>query len=255
MQLTAYVTPEDAGTVYWSSEDPRVATVSSDGLVTAVSEGMVAITAEVAGLEATCLVTVVKKNFNNGHEFVDMGLSVKWATMNVGANAPEDYGEYFAWGETTPKSRYAWDTYKWGNGDYKELTKYNDRDNRGTVDNKYTLDLSDDAANVNWEGTWRMPTNEEWEELINQCTWVWTTQNGVDGYKVTAPNGGSIFLPAAGYVNYGTHSSVGTAGFYWSSSLNSLNSPMGDYVLFNSTYDRLSADWRYTGNSVRAVCP
>ena len=252
VQLTAYVTPEDAGTVYWSSDDSRVATVSSDGLVTAVSEGMVAITAEVAGLEATCLVTVVKKNFNNGHEFVDMGLSVKWATMNVGANAPEDYGEYFAWGETTPKSRYAWDTYRFGA--VGSFTKYNDNPDRGTVDNKFTLDLSDDAAYANWNSTWRMPTNEEWEELINQCTWVWTTQNGVDGYKVTATNGGSIFLPAAGYVNYGKHSSVGTGGFYWSSSRNSLNSPMGDYVSFG-TSKRMDSNWRYIGGSVRAVCP
>ncbi len=254
VQLTANVVPEDAGKVYWKSNTPGVARVSSDGLVTAVSEGTATITAEVAGIQATCNVMVIKKSFNNGHEFVDMGLSVKWATMNVGANAPEDYGDYFAWGETTPKSRYAWDTYKWCNGDYKQLTKYNDRDNRGTVDNKSTLDLSDDAAYANWGSTWRMPTYTDWEELVNQCTWKRTTQNGVSGYKVIASNGSSIFLPAANLINYSTPDPRGL-GFYWSNSLDSTTSYNGAIVLFSSTDASLDSFYRYVGIPVRPVCP
>ena len=240
--------------MYWKSNTPGVARVSSDGLVTTVSEGTATITAEVAGIQATCNVTVIKKSFNNGHEFVDMGLSVKWATMNVGANAPEEYGDYFAWGETTPKSRYAWDTYKWCNGDYKELTKYNDRDNRGTVDNKYTLDLSDDAAYANWGSTWRMPTYTDWEELVNQCTWKRTTQNGVSGYTVTASNGSAIFLPAASLINYSRPDDRGL-GLYWSNSLDSTTSYNGAIVLFTSTDVLFDSFYRYVGIPVRAVCP
>jgi hypothetical protein len=134
------------------------------------------------------------------HEYVDLGLSVKWATCNVGATKPEEYGDYFAWGETTPKDAYDWSTYKWCNGGPSTQTKYCTNSSYGTVDNKTTLDLSDDAACANWGGSWRMPTRAEQDELRNNCTWTWTTQNGVNGYKVTGTNGNSIFLPAAGYL-------------------------------------------------------
>ncbi|MBQ5370375.1 MAG: T9SS C-terminal target domain-containing protein, partial [Bacteroidaceae bacterium] len=121
----------------------------------------------------------------DGHEYVDLGLSVKWATCNVGADSPEDYGDYFAWGETSPKSTYDWSTYKWCKGAYDNLTKYNTNSGFGTVDNKNQLDLSDDAARANWGGSWRMPTDEEFIELGEKCSWKRTTQNGVKGYKVT----------------------------------------------------------------------
>ena len=127
----------------------------------------------------------------NGHEYVDLGLSVKWATCNVGAVSPEDYGDYFAWGETEPKDFYAWSTYKWCNGSYDTLTKYCTDSKYGTVDNKTVLDLEDDAAHVNWGGDWRMPTKAEQDELYNNCTWEWTTQNGVNGYKVTSKINGN----------------------------------------------------------------
>ena len=195
---------------------------------------------------------------HNGHEWVDLGLSVKWATCNVGADFPEDYGDYFAWGETSPQSYYEWETYKYSRSSYYNLTKYcNDSDYgyNGYTDNKTTLDLIDDAARVNWGGSWRMPTRAEQEELIEKCTWTWTTLNGVKGYKVTSKsNGNSIFLPAAGY-RYGTDViNAGSRGCYWSSSLNS-SYPNGAYNLyFYSGYVRCTNNSRYYGHTVRAVC-
>ena len=144
-------------------------------------------------------------------EAVDLGLSVKWATFNVGATSPEDYGDYFAWGETEPKETYSWATYKWGTS--SNLTKYN------TTDGKTTLDLEDDAAKVLWGGYWRMPSKEEVDELTQQCTWIWTTHNNVNGYKVTGPNGNSIFLPVAGYKGAGPTYPAGEDGLYWTSTL------------------------------------
>ena len=140
-------------------------------------------------------------------EAVDLGLSVKWATFNVGATSPEDYGDYFAWGETEPKEIYSWATYKWGTS--SNQTKYN------TTDGKTILDLDDDAAYVNWGGNWRMPSKEEVDELTQQCNWIWTTHNNVNGYKVTGPNGNSIFLPAAGYKGAGPTYPAGEDGLYW----------------------------------------
>ena len=193
----------------------------------------------------------------NGHEYVDLGLSVKWATCNVGATTPEGYGDYFAWGETEPKTTYDLSTYKYCNGSYDTMTKYCVESNYGTVDNKTTLELTDDVARVNWGGKWRMPTQAEQVELKNtsNCTWTWTTQNGVNGYKVTSKkNGNSIFLPAAGlrddsYLNY-----AGSRGFYWLSSLSTYYSYQAYRVCFDSSY----MDWvsciRSVGFSVRAVC-
>lgn len=195
----------------------------------------------------------------NGYEYVDLGLSVKWATCNVGATKPEDYGDYFAWGETQPKSTYNWSTYKWCNGSYNTLTKYCTNSDYGTYDGKSTLELADDAARAKWGGSWRMPTKEEQDELCDNCTWEWTTQNGVKGYKVTSKKKGytknSIFLPAAGYRDGSSLSSVGSDGYYWSSSL-STNYP--DAVLclyFNSSNVCWSSSIRDEGRSVRPVCP
>ena len=162
----------------------------------------------------------------NGYEYVDLGLSVKWATCNVGATKPEEYGDYFAWGEVEPKDYYDWSTYKWCNGSQYSLTKYCDNFYHGYndfTDYKTTLDLSDDAANYNWGGAWRMPTTEEQQELIDNCTWTWTTQNGVRGYKVTSKKSGytnkSIFLPAAGCRYESSLHGAGDRVNYWSSSL------------------------------------
>ena len=192
----------------------------------------------------------------NGHEYVDLGLSVKWATCNVGASYPEDYGDYFAWGETTTKSTYNWSTYKHCNNSKYVLKKYNTFGDYGVVDNKTILELSDDAAHVNMGGEWRMPTETEWAELREQCTWTWSTQDGINGYKVISNiNGNSIFFPTAGCSN---NIDVGIAGYYWSIKLYTTY-----YQTYNAYYYHLSSsqsagvnhDERYKGMSIRAICP
>lgn len=152
------------------------------------------------------------------YEAVDLGLSVKWATCNVGASSPEEIGDYFAWGETEPKSRYREFTYKWGE-DY--MTKYCTDSGHGTVDNLVTLLPSDDAATVNWGNDWRMPTFDEIKELFSEkCIIDWTEMNNIKGVKIIGPNGNSIFLPAASILwdNEIYDVSEG-ACCYWSSSL------------------------------------
>ena len=195
-------------------------------------------------------------NTENGHAYVDLGLSVKWATMNVGASKSEDYGDYFAWGEIAPKEEYNWSTYKWCNGSSSSLTKYNYNSSLGFVDNKTQLELSDDAARANWGGKWRMPTDAELTELREQCTWTWTTENGINGYKVTSRiNGKSIFLPAAGNRTGPLLGSVGD-GYYWSSSISTEGSPVGAYYLYflSGSVNRYDGSRDY-GQSVRPVCP
>ena len=192
----------------------------------------------------------------NGHEWVDLGLpsGTKWATCNVGATKPEEYGNYYAWGETETKTTYNWSTYKWCNGSAETQTKYCTNSDYGTVDNKTVLDLEDDAARANWGGAWRMPTDAEWTELRENCTWTWTTKNGVNGYEVKSEaNGNSIFLPAAGYRGYDDLGSAGSLGVYWSSSL-STDYPYyaWDVYFYSGSVSRSGSD-RYCGRSVRPV--
>ena len=188
-------------------------------------------------------------------EAIDLGLSVKWASYNVGATAPEEYGGYYAWGETEEKSDYDWDTYKYCNGTYDSMTKYCTSSSYGTVDNKTTLEASDDVASVKWGGSWRMPTLSEQQELRNNCTWTWTTLNGVKGYRVTGPNGNSIFLPAACY-RVGTEViGQGFYGDYWSSSLDGSYSDGAYFLYFFSIYYDWSDTYRCNGCTVRPVCP
>ena len=193
----------------------------------------------------------------NGKGYVDLGLSVKWATCNVGADSPEEYGDYFAWGETEPKTTYEWSTYKYCNGSSTIMTKYCVDSYYGTVDYKRTLLLSDDAAHVNWGGNWRMPTDAELYELGNtsNCTWTWTVQNGVKGYKVTSKkNGNSIFLPAVGFRNGDYLIFAGDAGNFWSSSLSTGNGGHAyGLSFFSNNVDRYG-NYRCRGQSVRAVC-
>ena len=193
----------------------------------------------------------------NGHEYVDLGLpsGTKWATCNVGASKPEEYGNYYAWGETTPKDYYDWSTYKWCNGSYDTQTKYNTSSSSGTVDNKTVLELADDAARANWGGAWRMPTDAEWTELRENCTWTWITKNGVNGYEVKSKiNGNSIFLPAAGYRSIDDLDDAGSNGYYWSSSLHTDNDPYAAWgVAFDSDDVGRSSYGRCDGQSVRPV--
>ncbi len=225
-------------------------------------------------------------NMENGHEYVDLGLpsGLKWATMNVGATTPEDYGDYFAWGETEPyytaghsqdspcsswktgKTGYNWASYKWcSNGEWSRMTKYTYADGQTdgiwysngifVGDNITTLELADDAAHVNWGGSWRMPTKAELDELRTNCTWTWTTQNGVGGYKVSSKtNSNSIFLPTAGCRTGRYLDRAGSSGDYWSSSLHESYSYGAYCLFFGSSY----IDWNYGrnyGRTVRAVCP
>ena len=182
-----------------------------------------------------------EKTIKDGHEYVDLGLpsGLKWATCNVGASKPEDFGNYYAWGETSTKTEYM-------------------EDNSKTY-GKSMLDIAGnsnyDAARANWGGTWRMPTKSEMQELINKCNWEWTTHNGVKGYKVTGPNGNSIFLPAAGIRLGSSVDDAGSFGSYWSSTPNEDITDEAYYVLpFNS--DEYCMDYCYysnVGGSVRPV--
>ena len=173
-----------------------------------------------------------------GYEWVDLGLpsGLKWATCNVGASNPGDYGNYYAWGETSTKSSYTegncstWDQ--------------NISDIAGT---------SRDAARRNWGGSWRMPREAEIDELRNNCTWTWTTQIGNNGYKVTGPNGNSIFLPATGYCHGACSSLVGSWGKYWSSTPYKSSTQEAYHLIFDSTRHYRGWDNRYYGKSVRPV--
>lgn len=189
---------------------------------------------------------------------VDLGLpsGTLWADRNIGADSPEDYGDYFAWGETEPKDYYDWITYKWCNGDFDQLTKYctdSQYGYNGFADGKTTLEPSDDAATANWGEKWCMPTYDQLSELKSYCTWAWTTQNGVKGYKVTGPNGNSIFLPAAGYRYDSELSYAGSRGSYCSSSLDEYFPDGSCCLCFYSGSHSLNGNRRNTGRAVRAV--
>ncbi len=199
-------------------------------------------------------------NVANSHEYVDLGLpsGILWATCNVGATSPEDYGDFYAWGETQPKEKYDWlveGDYKWGIDDSASpnygMVKYN------STDGKTILDSSDDAATANWGGEWRMPTREECQELLTNCTWQWTTLKGVNGYKVSSNvegNSNYIFLPAAGRSHATELIGVGSDGNYWSSSLEE-QSPdcAGDLCFYPDEY-YWNGHSRCLGQSVRPVC-
>jgi len=188
---------------------------------------------------------------------VDLGLpsGTLWADRNVGAALPEDYGDYFAWGETTTKSNYAWATLKYcEDSDGNKFSKYNTQSKYGNVDNKTTLEKSDDAATANWGSGWCMPTQQQFQELKDNCTWTWTTRNGKNGYEVKGKNGNSIFLPAAGYrLGTGLYG-AGSSGNYWSSSLATDYPSRRRFLHFGSGYVNLDG-WsgRRYGQSVRPV--
>ena len=188
---------------------------------------------------------------------VDLGLSVYWASSNLSATGlcknPEDYGDHYAWGETEPKGKYDWSTYKWCSGQATSLTKYNSDSDWGTVDNKKVLEANDDAAHVALGGNWRMPTYEEWTELVKNCTWTWTTLNGVNGYEVKAANGNSIFLPAAGWREYSNLNYAGNSGSYWTSSLSEVHRGYACYVYISPSGTFLSDSARLEGLSIRPV--
>lgn len=184
-----------------------------------------------------------------------------WAQSNLSTSglcaSPEDYGDYYAWGETEPKENYSWSTYKWCNGSSSTLTKYNNSSSYGTVDNKMVLESSDDVASVKLGGKWRMPTDAEWTELRTKCKWTWTDNyngTGVAGRIVSATNGNSIFLPAAGYRHETSLDNAGSVGIYWSASLFYTDLPFNAWnVGFWPVYVDRSCSSRCDGRSVRPV--
>ena len=186
--------------------------------------------------------------------WVDLGLpsGTLWATCNIGATTPEEYGDYFAWGETETKEIYDWSTYKYCNGSGFALTKYCCNDsygNDGFVDSLCYLEYSDDVAKVNLGVGWRMPTAAEQFELEDNCRWTWTEQNGVAGYLATGPNGNNIFLPAAG----GSCREAGVWCCYWSSKCFSFQSDIGIFLSLTE-YDRtMEGSSRSIGLPVRPV--
>lgn len=186
----------------------------------------------------------------NGHEYVDLGLpsGLKWATCNVGADTPEDYGDYFAWGETSSKAEYTYE-----NSITYGLTR-SELQSQGYIDGSGNLTPLHDAATANWGGSWRMPTKEEMQELVDHCEWEWTEVNGVNGSRVIGPNGSYIFLPAAGR-RHGTSLDYGGGyGYYWSST------PFDDYddyyayrLYFYNGYENVNDYSRYLGLTVRPI--
>ena len=190
-------------------------------------------------------------------EYVDLGLpsGVKWATFNVGATKPEEYGDYFAWGETEPKELYDWSTYKWCDGSYNTLTKYNTDSEYGVVDNKKILESSDDAAYVNWGGNWRMPSVDEWNELLSHCSLKWEERNGVSGVAlVSMQNGNSLFLPAAGVYHYDNGLvNLNVEGWYRTNSLDKSRGTISLGFSYTGSLDWYAND-RCFGQPVRPVC-
>lgn len=183
----------------------------------------------------------VNPNIKSDVNAVDLGLSVKWAPYNVGANSPEEFGSYFAWGETEEKEDYSRSTYLYYQNDsYINI----DSDISGT---------SYDAAVCQWGGGWRMPTMEELEELCNKCTWSWSSINGTSGYKVSGPNGNSIFLPAAGYRYKTTVYNSGTIGYYWTGTLGDSSDRAHGLIHSNKNSRELYQGLRYNGHVIRPV--
>ncbi len=229
-----------------ATANPDVADLNGDGLI------------DVSDVTALIKRVLVGYWSDGQHEYVDLGLpsGTLWATCNVGASRPEEYGDYFAWGETTPKEVYKQGTYTWCRGTSDSMTKYCTQSNygyNGFTDGKTELDPEDDAAYVNWGPSWRMPSMEQLWELVDQCTWTWTTRNGVDGQLVTGPNGNTIFLPAAGFRWDSSVDSSGTWGDYWSRTLYESKSSDANYLYFNLGSVNMGGCGRFYGFSVRAV--
>ena len=219
---------------------------------------------EVEGLSGTGIVFKVVPSFalsgyENGYEWVDLGLSVKWASCNLGAKTPEHNGDYYAWGETETKSDY---NYTCSNLKYctdssrnhcfsKYVPSHKSRywSGSGIPDNKSVLDPQDDAAHVKLGGSWRMPTDSEWTELRKKCKWTWTGR----GYKVNGPSGKSIFLPVARYIDGESRDYARFKGYYWSSSLDTGSPYFAWHVFFDSYGVDRDYSPRYIGQSIRPV--
>ena len=202
-----------------------------------------------------------KENTHNGYEYVDLGLSVKWATMNVGAVNSEDYGDYFAWGEIDSKDDYNFISYKWTQetSSSQQFNKYNTNPGYGVVDGKIELEIIDDVANAKWGGNWRMPTQKEFEELCNTDNCIWSIYVVLEKefYKVTSKiNGNSILFPIAGYKSFNAIYSKDYDGNYWSKTLyKTAPDEAVKLRLSSNNHAYISEEHRVYGLSVRPVLP
>lgn len=190
------------------------------------------------------------------HDYVDLGLKsgLKWASCNVGASLPEEYGGHYSWGEKEEKDNYDWTTYSLCNGDNYHLTKYCTDSNFGTVDEKVELEAEDDIARALWGEDWRMPTAEEFEVLVYGCDWTPETLNGVDGCRVTSrTNGNSIFLPTAGRYEKNEKKGAGSYGYYWTSTSYEDYSYNAFYIQFTSNSKKSNYIRRDYGMAIRPV--
>ncbi len=230
----------------WSSSNSSVATVDQAGFVTGKAAGSATIYAKYKGKSASCSVSVSQL------AMVDLGLSVKWADRNIGADKPESIGAFYAWGETSVKSVFNWDNYKWcTGGDYRSLTKYNRYPEWGQIDNKTVLEPADDIASVIYGNKWRMPTGDEFKELLEKCDWTWATLNGSRGaYRVTSKiNGNSIYLPVTGLKEEEFYFDL-DQGYYWTSSL--LAKKADDAPCYANVL-HFSSEEKWVGYTARAV--
>ena len=233
IQLSAEVRKSDEvieRTIKWSSDNPSVAKVDGTGKVYTLSVGTAHISASYSTISTECTIEV-KEESDIEHEYVDLGLSVNWAKCNLGATSEDGYGDHYAWGEKEPQKIYNSSHYSTSDPDY-------------------------DAANVKWGGNWRLPSIDEFKELINNCSWNYTDINGVNGYKITGVNGNYIFLPAAGYKLDDYQEFLNKNGYYTTSSLDE-NYPgsTNQNIYFGSGGYGSSTSMRCTGLSVRPVCP
>lgn len=269
VQLTPNVYPSDAAdkTVTWSSSDEGVASVSGSGLVLGVSDGTATITVTTidGGFTATCSVTVIAPE----EEVVDLGLSVKWRSRNLGATKQVEYGGYYQWagtrnvistGSNLDNSNCPYHSGSSNNSGWTKYVTYGYSSywsGTGAPDGKTVLESSDDAASVLLGGGWRTPTKAEWNELLSNCTWTYTTRDGVNGYKVTSKKSGYtnkfIFLPLAGYRSVMTLSYLGVYGEYWSASLDEQKPHCAYVVSLHSKDVNVESINRYYGHSVRPV--
>ena len=257
-QLVATVLPENAtekGVVWSSNVQSSKLYIDTNGMVSGLQECEATVTVrskDNAYIYDTCKITVTGGS-SSTEEFVDLGLpsGLKWRTMNVGASKPEDYGNYYAWAETSPKSSYTSSNYKYPATSYGDgITIYKKYDTTPGGDGKTVLEAEDDAATANLGNGWRMPTFKEFKELRENCTWTWKTQNGVNGMLVTGPNGKSIFLPAGGWYSNSTLNSKGSYGSYWTATGDGGTANAVDFI--NGDKDKALVP-RYEGRSVRPV--
>ena len=215
-------------------------------------------TAEAVSEEEPVVEKVPTTGDINGHEWVDLGLpsGTKWATCNVGANTPEEAGDYFAWGETAKKDTYLWTNYRFresgDNYDNIKFNKYNTNEDYGIIDGLVALEAADDAATSNWGEGWHMPTNDEFRELTDSSTMTWTTRNDVKGYEIVGPNGNSIFIPAVGH--YKDDGLAEGKGCYWTSTLENGHTLDARYMNLGFNVFATVSYLRYCGLSVRPVC-